>query len=183
MRNETIPTQIRAGDDYLLTIEVSDYSSSDYNLSTRLINQKTSLSFTATANANVLGSFDIVIASSDTTDLIKGNYSFIGQAEHKTTLKKTTVIDQLVEVLPNLISATATDLRTTAQKLIEMLDAALINHGAQAYTQSYSIQGREMSFNSHEDFMKFRNQIKAEADRDTRKQLGIKPLTRIIKII
>ena len=170
----TIPKQIRAGDDYLILISIPDFSSVDFDLGIRILNQSTSLTFAPTANANVTGSFDLSISSDFTQNLEKGLYQVIGQLTNKTTAKKSTVIDQAIEVLPNLINVASNDFRTAAQKLLEILDQALLKHGSQAYVQSYSLSGRAMQFKSHKEFMDFRNQIKAEANQDTRKQQGFK---------
>lgn len=166
-----IPDEIRAGDDYEITVTIPDYPSTDYTLDVRLINQSVNISLTVEED---LSDFIVEIDGNSTGVLTDGDYHFIGQVTNKTTGKKSTVVQQLVNVLPNIIDST-NEFRTTAQKLIEILDTALLNHGPQAYTQNYSIEGRNMQFNTHADFMNFRNQIRAEAARDTRKQQGKKP--------
>lgn len=175
-RIATIPDEIHAGDDYEITVTIPDYSSSDYSLVVKLINQSTNISFAVTEDS---GDFIITIDGNNTSVLSKGDYHIVGQVTHKTTGKKSTVINQLVNIIPSLIDST-TDFRTTAQKLIEILDTALLSHGPQAYTQNYSIEGRSMQFKSHEEFMKFRQQIKSEAQKDTRKQQGKKSANRIL---
>ncbi len=171
MRIPNIQEEIIAGDDYSFEVSIPDYSSDDYSLVVKLINQNVNISLTVEEDSS---DFIITFDGNSTGVLTKGDYHIIGQVTHKTTGKKSTVINQLVNVLPSLIDST-NDFRTTAQKLIEILDTALLNHGPQAYTQMYSIEGRNMQFNTHADFMNFRNQIRAEAARDTRKQQGKKP--------
>lgn len=68
---------------------------------------------------------------------------------------------------------------TTYQQLLIKLDEAMLNHGAQAFTQDYTINDRRMSFKSYDEFIKFYNWVKYHADLDTRKQAG-KPTPRRI---
>ncbi len=181
MYSKNIPQKLRAGDDVTLTISLDNYNSTDYTLTLKLINSTTGISFSSTANSD--GSFKVEINSSDTTNLSKGFYKFVGQVTKISDSKKSVVIEQSVEVLPNLMSAASADIRTTAQQLLEILDAALLAHGKQAYTQTYNFANRAMSFTSHDEFMNFRDRIKAEAKADTAAQRGNKRKNRILAVI
>lgn len=173
------PTSFRAGDTVKWNVYLDDYPSDEWELTYRLINKDDAISIATSANADK--SFSVVISYTATSGLTKGLHSLIGQVSNDD--EKYTVVNKNVDVLPDLLSSDPVETRTTAQKLIEILDEALLKHGPNAYSQGYSIAGRTMQFKSHEEFMKFRNQIKAEADRDTRKQQGKRLQTRILTVL
>ncbi len=63
-----------------------------------------------------------------------------------------------VKIQPDLAAVTSAgyDLRSNARKTLDALEAALATHGDhQAWTQSYTIAGRSMTFKSVVDFFKF----------------------------
>ena len=173
------PTTIRAGDTIKWDSYLDDYPSDEWVLVYRIINKDKSLDVSTSSNSDK--SYRATIASTESGSLTKGLYSLIGQVSKDG--EKYTVITKTIEVLPNLLNSDPLEIRTTAQKLIEILDEALVKHGPSAYSQGYSIAGRTMQFKSHSEFMQFRNQIKAEADRDTRKQQGKRLKTRILTVL
>lgn len=173
------PTSFRAGDTVKWDVYLDAYPSDVWTLTYRLISKDNAINISASPKSDK--GYSIVVGHTTSAGLTKGLYSLIGQVQ--TDTERYTVINKTVEVLPDLTDSVPVDIRTTAQKLIEILDAALIKHGPSAYSQGYSIAGRTMQFKSHEEFMKFRNQIKAEAEKDTRKQQGKRLQTRILTVL
>lgn len=173
------PKSFRAGDTVKWVKSFDDYPSDQWTLVYRIINKDDSISVLTTPNANK--GFNAVISSTESTNFTAGIHTIIGQVTKDD--EAYTIINSLVEILPNLISSASIDLRTTAQKLLVILDESLLKHGVSAYTHTYNIEGRSLQFRTHEEFMKFRNQIKAEANQDTRKQQGKKRQTRILTVL
>ena len=68
---------------------------------------------------------------------------------------------------PNLATqAGGFDSRTSARKTLDLLDAAMVEHGANAWTQEYEIAGRRMKYRSPAEFDTWRNRLKAEVARE-----------------
>lgn len=77
------------------------------------------------------------------------------------------VAQGLVTVLPNPRTlAAGHDARTPARKALDAADQALATYGNKAWTQSYSINGRSMTFTSSEKFMAWRSMLRSEVQRE-----------------
>ena len=69
--------------------------------------------------------------------------------------------------MPNLAALTSGyDIRSTARKILDLLDAAMLSHGNQAWVQEYEIDGRRMRFKSIGEFVAYRSKIKQEVIRE-----------------
>ncbi|PZP97513.1 MAG: hypothetical protein DI587_17090 [Variovorax paradoxus] len=77
------------------------------------------------------------------------------------------VAQGLVAVQPNPRTLNAGhDARTPARKALDAADQALATYGNKAWTQSYSINGRSMTFTSSEKFMAWRSLLRSEVQRE-----------------
>jgi len=173
---EGVPSQIRAGDTTSFQVKLDDFTNDNWNLNFKIINQSESLTLITVPGVKL----EIFVVSPIVISLSAGLYNIVGQVANKNDAQeKYSIHFSSIQILPDLFSANTYDTRSTAQKMLEILDEAMLLHGNNAFKQSYSIQGRNMTFTSHNEFMDFRKRIYFEAQRDTRKQQGKKRLHNI----
>lgn len=163
---DTEPTAIQAGDTLKWTRTVDDYLSSDgWSLSYRLINKDNKYDISTTADGS---GYLADVTAATTANYLPGVYSLLAwvmKGAERYTLAASTV-----EVLPNKAGMTkGYDDRLTAELILEKLDEAMLSHGASAWTQSYTIQGRSMTFRSMDEFMSYRALLRAEVSREKAK--------------
>lgn len=173
------PAQIRAGDTIKWQKSLANYPASEgWVLSYKLINASNEYDITATADG------DLHLVNEDATtsaDYVAGDYTWVSQV----TLsgERHTIEQGSIKILPDLAAQEAGyDTRSTAKKTLEALDAAMLTYGPQAWTQSYTINGRAKTFRSVEDFMKFRSQLQREVqseDAANRIAQGLAPKNKV----
>lgn len=157
------PTVIQAGDTLTWQKSFTDYPANDnWVLHYYIINAAGK--FNITSNAS--GANHVVSATAaDTALYAAGVYTLLGWVT-KTTNRHSVYKGQ-IEVLPDLAAqAAGYDTRTTAKKVLDLLDAAMVASGSNAWTQSYTIEGRTISFRSPGDFIAYRSKIKQEVSRE-----------------
>lgn len=153
------PTQIRAGDSITWIKTLNDYPATDgWVLHYRLINSAGKFDITATAS----GSVHLVSVSAATSaTYTAGNYTLISWVTLGSD--RYSINSEPIEVLPDLAAqASGYDTRSTAQKTLDLLDAAMQSQGSNAWVQEYEIEGRRMKFRSVGEFMAFRSKVKQE---------------------
>lgn len=174
------PTRFRAGDTVAWTKSLADFPASDgWILHYRFINQSHKIDVTATAS----GSDHLVsIAAAVSALYIAGDYTWaswvtIGSDRYTVETGRLTILPDLAAVV-----APGFDSRSTAKKTLDLLDAARLAYGANAWTQEYSIAGRTMRFRSVSDFVELyedtKRLVKEEEDAELRKN-GKKPKNRL----
>lgn len=170
------PIRIQAGDTLTWKKSLTDYPASDgWILHYRIINAAGKFDITSSAS----GSDHLVTATATATALYTpGSYSLIGWVTKASD--RYSVFSGKVEVLPNLAAqAAGYDIRTNARKILDLIDAAMLSHGSNAWTQEYEINGRRMKFRSIGEFVAYRSKIKQEVLREEnaerlRSGLGLK---------
>lgn len=155
----TEPAQLRAGDTLTWRKSLADYPASEgWVLSYRLINAANKYDITAAADGD---DHLITVAAATSSPYVAGDYQWVSAV----TLgaQRFTIAQGTFKVLANLAAAPGgVDIRSTAKKALDLLDAALLEHGSRAWTKEYEIAGRRMSFVSASEFMKFRSQLQME---------------------
>lgn len=173
------PTRFRAGDTVAWTKSLSDFPADSWTLHYRFINQSHKIDATATAS----GSDHLVsIAAAVSALYVAGDYTWASWVTSGS--ERYTVEVGKITVLPDLAAVTAPgyDSRSTTKKTLDLVDAALLAYGANAWTQSYQIAGRSMQFRSAGDFMAFRSRLQAEVLREEnvdRAKNGFRPRNRL----
>lgn len=155
----TEPTTIQAGDTLSWSKSLDDYPADDsWVLSYRLINENTKHDITTAAS----GSDHLVsVLASTTASYSPGKYTLLAWVTK--AAERYSLPSKQVEVTPNLaVWGSGYDGRTTAKQVLDLLDAAMIAHGSNAWVQGYTISGRTMTFKSVSDFMAYRSKIQAE---------------------
>jgi hypothetical protein len=154
------PTRFRAGDTVSWSKSLSDYPASDsWVLHYRFINSTSKIDITAAAD----GSDHLVsVSAADSAAYRAGDYTWTSWVTKDA--ERYTIAGGRVTILPDLAAVTSSgfDLRSTARKTLDLVDAAMLAHGASAWTQEYEIAGRRMRFKTVGEFMSFRSRLKAE---------------------
>lgn len=155
------PVSFRSGDTIQWIKSLSDYSASDgWVLAYRLTNQNYSYAITSTANGS---DHSVSIAASASAVYSPGKYNLIGYVTK--AAERYTVTETVLQISPNLAAiATGYDTRSTARQTLDLLDAAMIAQGANAWAQEYEIAGRRMKFRSYSEFLSYRSRVAAEVN-------------------
>lgn len=166
----TEPTRFRAGDTVAWTKSLADFPASDgWILHYRFINSTNKIDLTATAS----GSDHLVSISAAVSALyVAGDYTWTSWVTLGSD--RYTVAGGRVSILPDLaaVEANGFDLRSNARKTLDLIDAAMLSHGANAWTQEYSIAGRSMRFTSVGEFFAFRSKLQQEVKAEERANGG-----------
>lgn len=167
---QTVPTrepaEIVAGDTVTWQKSLADYpASAGWVLNYRLINAAGKIDIEAAASGD---DFLITVPAATSAAYAAGTYSwqaFVdGVASQRFTVGGGTLV-----VKPDLAAqAVGYDTRSTAKKTLDLIDAAMLAHGASAWTQEYEIAGRRMKFKSVGDFLALRDRLKREVANETR---------------
>lgn len=92
----------------------------------------------------------VTLSATTTTGWQAGRATLVGWAEKTATSERETLLQQSIDVLPDLTAATSLDGRSAAQRRLADAEAALSAYlaGGQGHIAKYSINGREMTFRS-----------------------------------
>lgn len=157
------PARIRAGDTIKWLKTLNDYSAADgWVLSYRLINSNGKFDISSTASG---ADHLITISAATTANYFPGDYTLFGWVTKSS--ERFSIPSSKVHVFLNLAALTSGyDIRSTARKILDLLDAAMLSHGNQAWVQEYEIEGRRMRFKSIGEFIAYRSKIKQEVNRE-----------------
>lgn len=175
----TEPAQVRAGDSITWLKTINDYPATDgWVLHYRLINSAGKFDITATAS----GSDHLVsISAATSATYTAGKYTLVSWVTLGSD--RYSIESEQIEVLPDLAAQSAGyDTRSTAQKTLDLLDAAMQSQGSNAWVQEYEIDGRRMKFRSVGEFIAFRSKIRQEVVREQnaeRLRNGLMPRNKI----
>lgn len=154
------PERFRAGDTLTWRKSLDEFPAADgWTLHYRLINASARIDITATADgADHLVS--VPAATSD--DYVSGDYNWVSWVTSGT--ERHTVATGRITIQPDLaaVSAAGYDSRSAAKKTLDLVDAAMVAYGSQAWSQEYEVAGRRRKFRSMAEFMAFRSQLVAE---------------------
>jgi hypothetical protein len=176
---EDEPAQIRAGDTIKWRKSLANYPVSEgWELSYKLINASNEYDITAGTDGDT---YLVNEPAVTTAGYAAGDYNLVSQVtlgDDRYTLGQTTI-----KVLPNLAAqSSGLDTRSNAKKMLDLLDAAMLAKGSQAWTESYSIAGRDIKFRNLDEFMNMRSrlqrEVKSEENADRIAQ-GLKPKNKI----
>lgn len=157
----TEPTQLRAGDTWTWSRTLADYPAGTWTLKYSFKNA--THDFAATASAD--GTDHVVaVAAADTADLVAGVYSWVAYVE--SGAERFTVATGTVQVLPSYVAGGVLDDRTPARKALDALNSGLAQFGSNAHVQSYSIEGRQMTYRSFGEFMAARDRLVLEVAKE-----------------
>lgn len=164
---QTVPTRepasVFAGDTITWKIALADYpASAGWVLKYRLINAAGKIDIVSAADGD-----DHLVSESAATSVgwAAGDYTW--QRFVEKAGERFTVGSGRITIRQNLAGkAAGFDTRSSAKKTLELLDAAMVDHGARAWTQEYEVAGRKMKFRSVGEFMAFRDKLKAEVARE-----------------
>lgn len=158
----TEPTQIQAGDTITWTKSLIDYPASTYTLKYKLISKLNVYNITAASSGDT---HIVTVDAATSSSYLYGDYNLISWVE--SGLTRYTLPSKRVEILRNLaIWDTGLDDRSPAKQTLDLLDAAMVSQGVNAWVQEYQIAGRVMKFHSPSDFLSYRSKVKAEVIRE-----------------
>lgn len=163
------PTRFRAGDTISWSKSLSDFPAESWVLHYRLINLTSKIDIDAAAD----DSDHLVTVSAVTSAAYKaGDYTWTSWVTKYA--ERYTVAQGKVTILPDLAAVTAAgfDTRSTAKKILDLIDAAELAHGPNAWTQEYEIAGRRMRFKTVGEFMAYRSRLEARVKAEERANGG-----------
>lgn len=157
------PSEITAGDTVTWSKSLADYpASAGWVLKYRLINAAAKIDITASASGD---DHLVAVSAASSAGWAAGSYtwqSYVTKAAERYTLETGSLA-----IKPDLAAqAGGFDTRTPSRKTLDLLDAAMVEHGSSAWTQEYEIAGRRMKFVNAADFMAFRSKVVAEVGRE-----------------
>lgn len=157
------PSYIRAGDTITWLKCINDYPASDgWVLNYRLINTAGNFDIVSTASG---GDHLVAVDAATSATYTAGDYKLLSWVEK--ALERFSIASMPLKVLPDLAAeAAGYDTRSNAKKTLDLIDAAILSHGTNAWVQSYTIDGRSMTFRSVSEFISFRSKIKQEVIRE-----------------
>ena len=156
------PASVVAGDTVTWSKALADYpASAGWTLNYRLINAAGKIDIAASASGD---SHLVLVAAATTAAWKAGSYAW--QAYVTKATERYTVGSGSIVVKPDLTAPSALDTRSAARQTLDLLDAAMVARGSQAWTQEYEIAGRRMKFTSASDFMAYRSKVVAEVARE-----------------
>jgi hypothetical protein len=154
------PTSFTAGDTLSWTRSLADYpASAGWVLAYRFINATAKFDITAGASGD---DHLVSVTAATSASYAAGSYSW--QAFVTKGAERYTVGSGICDVEPNLaaVSASGYDDRSPARKALDAMDAGLQQFGANAHVQSYTIEGRQMTYRTFADFMAARDRLARE---------------------
>ena len=159
------PTTHTAGDTLSWREDsLTDYpSASGWALAYRLIGSTASHSIAAVGDS---AGYAVTVTAATTATWAPGAYTWVATVSHGDG-RRFTVAQGLLTVKPNLTAVSGgMDLRTSARKALEAVDAALAEFGAKAYLQEVQYGERRQRFRSPSEFMAFRSLLQLEARKE-----------------
>lgn len=140
------PTKIRAGDSVKWIKSLTDYPASTWTLTYSLVNSEQSITITTVADVD---DHSVVVLPAVTALYMSGRYTYIGRVTDG--VDSYTVSEGFVYIESDLSSG-ITDLKTQNEKVLDALDALLINKASKDQ-QMMSIEGRQLQRYSFPDLI------------------------------
>lgn len=165
--NIQIPAKITAGDTITWQRTLADYpASGGWVLKYCLINASGKINITSTA----AGDDHLVnVSAASSAGYAAGDYDWQEYVEKAATSERYTISTGRITISPNIASMPAGyDGRSTVRKTLDLINAAMLAHGNNAWTQEYEIAGRRMKFRSVGEFLQFRSKLQQEVKAEER---------------
>jgi hypothetical protein len=156
-----LPSTVQAGDTLAQTYTLEDYPATGWVLSFTLISAAAKYTVAAT---NSSGAHLLAATAATTATWAPGTYAWV--AHVVSGAQRVTLNSGEVLIKPDLAAATTYDARTPARKALDAVDAALATYGSKAYVQTIQVGERQHTFVSPADFLKFRDQLRTEVQRE-----------------
>lgn len=163
----TEPRELRAGLTWAWLRSLVDYPAGTWTLKYWLVNATSHIEITATADGTTHA---VSVAAATTAGYAAGDYDWVATVESGS--EKYQVCSGRIKVLPRIDQAAALDLRSTARKILDQLEADYQSRaaGGGGFVASYSVSDgaftRAMQFKVEEDWIKaieyWRNQVRME---------------------
>jgi len=162
-----IPAKITAGDTITWQRALADYpASAGWVLKYCLINAAGKINIVSAAAGD---DHLVSVAASVSTGYAAGDYDWQEFVEKAATSERYTISTGRITVAPNITAMPAGyDARSTARKTLDLIDAAMLAQGNNAWTQEYEIAGRRMKFRSVGEFLQFRSKLQQEVKAEER---------------
>lgn len=175
----SVPASIRAGDTVEWITSEPDYPASDgWALSWRLINAAGKIDITSTASG---ADHAVSVAASESDGWATGQYDWVCLATKGAARK--TVSSGKTEILPDLAAlSTGFDTRTTAKKLLDAVEDALLKRASRTDLE-YEIAGRRLKAMTHGELLAARDKLKREVaseDKAARVAAGLPAGNRVL---
>ena len=160
----TIPTKepesIVAGDTLKFDITLADYPAGDgWTLKYNLVNKDGTIQFSSTANGD---DHRINVAFGTTANWVPGWYTMVGYVTNQTEQFQL-FHPTRIEVLPNPASAENRDTRSVYQKILYLMEAAMLS-GASRETAEVSAEGVTVRWKDGNDFLTRLNWVKSQVN-------------------
>lgn len=156
------PVAVRAGDTLSWRKSLGEYpASSSWVLTYTLINSLAKITIAASADGD---DHLVIVPAATSANYTAGRYSWVSHVTK--AAERHTIATGVMEVLPNLAAATTYDNRTPARQALDDVEAALRTYGTKAWMETYTVGGRSQKFRSIDEFMAFRDRLKAEVARE-----------------
>jgi len=163
----TEPRELRAGLTWAWRRSLDDYPADTWTLKYWLVNATSHIEITAVADGTTHA---VSVPASTTDDYVAGDYDWVATVESGDD--KFQVCSGRIKVLPRIDQATALDLRSTARKILDQLEADYQTRSATGggFVASYSVSdgtfSRAMQFKVEQDWIQaieyWRNQVRME---------------------
>jgi len=156
-----LPSTVQAGDTLAQTYTLEEYPAPSWVLTFTLISPAAKITLAAAA----VGSEHALTATAATTAAwAPGTYAWV--AHVASGAYRVTINSGETVIKPDLAAAATFDARSPAKKALDAIDAALATYGAKAYIQTIQVGERQHTFVSPADFLKFRDQLRTEVNRE-----------------
>lgn len=176
------PKQITAGDSISWKVTYSDYRPSQgWSLAYLIV---TSLANHAISTTDSSDSYLVALASADTTSYNPETAKLVGYATKGSD--RITVYSDDICINRNLVDITpGTDTRSDAKKALDAVESSFLTLGSKAWTQSYTIGDKSVTFRNFDEFMKFYNNLRAIVAKENAAadlKAGRRPKNRILAV-
>lgn len=177
------PSYFRSGDSYQWRVSYPDYPIADgWSINYSITGENRCYEFTADPYGSL---YSVTLTPTHTVAFPLGKVVFLACA--LIGVDRVTIFQRNTQVLPGYATQkSGADNRSKAKKALDAMDDALVTMGAKAWTQSYTINNKAITFRNFKEFTDFRNALKREVaaeDNEVAILLGGKPKNKISVII
>lgn len=165
------PAQLRVGDTWQWRREdLGDYPASTWTLTYYFRNASAHFDATASADGDV---FSVSVAKATTAGKTAGWYDWVAMVDDGTDRHQVGV--GRVELLANVATAAAADLRTFARKMLDYIEAELISRGSSGQLDLINAQLADRQLGRDRNgLITLRTYFKAEVDKEDRARRGVR---------
>ena len=151
------PLAVRAGETVTWQRELPEFSATDgWSLKYRLIWRAAGITPVEITAVGAGSSYTVRVEATTTANWAAGEASLWAYVERTTTVtERVSLQTTALSILPNLLTATSADDRSSTRRTLDDLRAALDSYsGERGHVQSYTIGDRTMAFRSSDEILK-----------------------------